>query len=239
MAWLLGGSPDSLRVMGPNRRAQEQERAAARAKAEAARAEAERKAIAEVEKIVAIWNARQADHRGRHCGRVALAKLLLPGLRPMGRGRLAYARSASESVNLKPNPVRLLPTVLAERAVRAARGADVGATVVLGFRAQGGWMKRRAFIAGLGSATAWPMVARAQQPERMRRIGVLISISANDPDAQTRLAAFVQNLQQLGWSEGRNVQIDYRWGGGEADRTRRYAAELIALGPSSSAVVVP
>jgi putative ABC transport system substrate-binding protein len=92
-------------------------------------------------------------------------------------------------------------------------------------------MNRRTFIAALGGAAAWPVVASAQQAERMRRIGVLISIGENDPDAQTRLAAFVQNLQQLGWSEGRNVHIDYRWGGGEADRTRKYAAELIALGP--------
>src|SRR5260221_5350398 len=65
----------------------------------------------------------------------------------------------------------------------------------------------------------------------MRRVGVLIGIDANDPDAQTRLAAFVQNLQQLGWTDGRNVRIDYRWGGGDADRVREYAAALLALRP--------
>ena len=92
-------------------------------------------------------------------------------------------------------------------------------------------MKRREFIAALGSTAAWPVVASAQQPERVRRVGVLMGIAANDLEAQTRLAAFVQALQQLGWTEGRNVRIDYRWGGGDADSVRRYAAELLALGP--------
>ena len=92
-------------------------------------------------------------------------------------------------------------------------------------------MKRRNFIALLGGATAWPLAARAQQPQRMRRIGVLLGIAANDPDAQTRLAAFVQTLQQLGWTDGRNVRIDTRWASGEAELIRRYAAELVALAP--------
>ena len=93
-------------------------------------------------------------------------------------------------------------------------------------------MKRREFITLLGgAAAAWPLVARAQQGERMRRIGVLMSLAADDPQGQARIAAFVQGLQQLGWTDGRNVRIDTRWGAGDADRIRRYAAELVALAP--------
>ena len=93
-------------------------------------------------------------------------------------------------------------------------------------------MRRREFITLLGgAAAAWPLAARAQQPERMRRIGVLMSLAADDPEGQARLAAFLQGLQQLGWTDGRNVRIDTRWGAGDADRTRRYAAELVALAP--------
>jgi putative tryptophan/tyrosine transport system substrate-binding protein len=93
-------------------------------------------------------------------------------------------------------------------------------------------MRRREFISLLGTAAAaWPVAARAQQTERMRRIGVLMNRAANDPDGQARLAAFKQNLQQLGWSEGGNVQIDSRWGEDDVDRERRYAAELVALAP--------
>ena len=93
-------------------------------------------------------------------------------------------------------------------------------------------LKRREFITLLGgAAAAWPLAARAQQPERMRRIGVLMSLAADDPEAQARLAAFLQGLQQLGWTDGRNVRIDYRWAAGDADRIRRYAAELVALAP--------
>ena len=77
----------------------------------------------------------------------------------------------------------------------------------------------------------WPVGAGAQQPERMRRVGVLVSIAENDPEGQTRLAVFKQAMQQLGWSEGRNLQIVARWGAGEADSIRRYAAELVALAP--------
>ena len=78
---------------------------------------------------------------------------------------------------------------------------------------------------------AWPLAARAQQPERMRRIGVLMSLAADDPEAQARIAAFLQGLQQLGWTDGRNVRIDTRWGAGDADDIRKYAAELVALAP--------
>jgi putative ABC transport system substrate-binding protein len=93
-------------------------------------------------------------------------------------------------------------------------------------------MKRREFITLLGgAAVAWPLAARAQPRERMRRIGVLMSLAADDPEGQARLTAFVQGLQELGWTDGRNVQIDYRWPAGDAERIRRYAAELAALAP--------
>jgi putative tryptophan/tyrosine transport system substrate-binding protein len=92
-------------------------------------------------------------------------------------------------------------------------------------------MRRREFITLLGGAAAWPLAARAQQGERVRRIGALMTLAADDPEGQGRLRAFVQELQQLGWIDGRNVQIDLRWGEGDAERYRRYAAELVALAP--------
>ena len=92
-------------------------------------------------------------------------------------------------------------------------------------------MKRREFIAGLGGAAAWPLAARAQQAARMRRIGVLMTLGADDPLAQTRLTAFAQSMEQLGWGVGRNVKIDYRYGGGNADLIRQHAMELAALSP--------
>jgi putative ABC transport system substrate-binding protein len=93
-------------------------------------------------------------------------------------------------------------------------------------------VNRREFISLLGGAAAsWPPAARAQQGERVRRVGVLMSVAADGPQGQDRLAAFVKSLQQLGWTEGRNVRIDQRWGAGDAERTRRYAAELVALDP--------
>jgi len=93
-------------------------------------------------------------------------------------------------------------------------------------------VKRREFITLLGgAAAAWPLAARAQQREPMRRIGVLMPLVAGDPEAQVRSTVFAQSLQQLGWTVGRNLQIDYRFAGGEADRIRQYAAELLALAP--------
>jgi putative ABC transport system substrate-binding protein len=103
-------------------------------------------------------------------------------------------------------------------------------------------MKRRTFIAALGGAAAWPVVGRGQQPERVPHIGVLMNLAENDLEAEARIAAFLQGLQQLGWTDGRNVRIDYRWGAGDAERIRRYAAELVALAPdvilASTTVVV-
>jgi putative ABC transport system substrate-binding protein len=93
-------------------------------------------------------------------------------------------------------------------------------------------VKRRQFITLLGGATvAWPLAARAQQADRVRRIGVLIPQAADDPESQDRIAAFSQGLHESGWIVGRNVQFEYRWGAGDADRVRRYAAELVALAP--------
>jgi len=93
-------------------------------------------------------------------------------------------------------------------------------------------IRRREFITLLGgAAAAWPLAARAQQRERMRRVGWLTSQAANDPVAQAYVAALLQGLQEAGWSVGRNVRIDYRWGAANAELKRRYAAELIALVP--------
>src|SRR5215475_12591099 len=92
-------------------------------------------------------------------------------------------------------------------------------------------MRRRKFLTLLGgAAAAWPVVARAQQ-ERMRRIGVLMSARADDPYQTIYLSAFMQGLQERGWSIGRNVRVDNRWGAGDADLRRKYAAELVALAP--------
>jgi putative tryptophan/tyrosine transport system substrate-binding protein len=92
-------------------------------------------------------------------------------------------------------------------------------------------MRRREFIAGLGSTVACPVVARAQPGDRVRRIGVLQSYARDDPNALARLAAFEQGLQELGWIVGRDIQIDYRFGGTDPDLYRQYAAELVALAP--------
>jgi putative tryptophan/tyrosine transport system substrate-binding protein len=93
-------------------------------------------------------------------------------------------------------------------------------------------LRRRNFITLLGgAAVAWPLAARAQQLERVRRIGVLIPLAADDPQSQRRMTAFVQTLQELGWTDGRNIRIDTRWTGGDTERMRRHAAELVALAP--------
>jgi putative ABC transport system substrate-binding protein len=94
------------------------------------------------------------------------------------------------------------------------------------------YLGRRKFLATLGgAAAAWPLAARAQQAERVRRVGVLMPMGADSPVGQARLAAFLQGLQQFGWAVGRNLRIDLRWAAGEVDRNRQYAAELVALAP--------
>ena len=92
-------------------------------------------------------------------------------------------------------------------------------------------MKRREFIAGLGSAAAWSVVARAQQGERLRRIGALMAYDENDPEAKTYLSGFTQGLAQLGWTDGRNMRIDVRWAAGDVDRARIFAKGLVDLQP--------
>ena len=90
-------------------------------------------------------------------------------------------------------------------------------------------MRRRKFFSLLGgAAAAWPLAVRAQQRERMRRVGVRMNLASDDTEEQARLAAFHQGLQQLGWTVGRNVQIDYRWAAGDADHFHKYAEELVA-----------
>jgi putative ABC transport system substrate-binding protein len=91
-------------------------------------------------------------------------------------------------------------------------------------------MRRREFITFLGGAAAWPLAARAQQGGRIRRVGMITSSSANDPQAPARVAAFAQGLEQLGWSMGGNLRIEYRWSTTEAER-RKYAEELVAFAP--------
>jgi len=94
-------------------------------------------------------------------------------------------------------------------------------------------LKRRDFITLIGGAATWPFVARAQQGERMRRIGVLEPLAVDDPEALARVTVLAQAMQQLGWTVGRNIRIEYRWGAGDADRIRQQAAELVALAPDA------
>jgi len=93
-------------------------------------------------------------------------------------------------------------------------------------------MRRREFIAGLGgAAAAWPLAVRAQQPDRMRRIGVLMALDETDPDAKAELPGFTQGLAELGWIDGRTMRMDVRWDAGNIDRARLYAKELVDLRP--------
>jgi putative ABC transport system substrate-binding protein len=92
-------------------------------------------------------------------------------------------------------------------------------------------MRRREFISVVGGAAAWPLAARAQQAKQLLRIGVLLGINESDPDAKARIAAFVEGLQQLGWTHGANVRIDYHWAGSDPERNRRYATELAGMQP--------
>jgi putative ABC transport system substrate-binding protein len=105
-------------------------------------------------------------------------------------------------------------------------------------------IRRRQFITLLGGAAAWPMAARAQQGERIRRIGVLMNLDADDSEGQARLAAFLQGLQEAGWAVGRNARIDIRWGAGDPEQIRKYVREVVALTPdvilaSTNEVMVP
>src|ERR1700738_44594 len=92
-------------------------------------------------------------------------------------------------------------------------------------------MRRRTFISLVGGAATWPLTARAQQPERMRRIGMLMGYAENDSEAQAWIAAFREGLQKLGWTEGRNIRVDTRWASADAEAGERFAQELVALEP--------
>jgi len=92
-------------------------------------------------------------------------------------------------------------------------------------------MKRRDFIVGIGAAAAWPLVAGAQQPDRMRRLGIMMAVAESDADVQKGIAIFRQRLQELGWKDGHNIRIDYRWGGGDAELIQTLAKELFDLQP--------
>src|SRR5262249_32452643 len=101
-------------------------------------------------------------------------------------------------------------------------------------------IQRREFIFTLGgAAAAWPVAARAQQPERMRRIGALMGLTESDPEAQSRIAAFRKTLQDLGWTEGRNVRTDYYWAAGDIDRTHALAKQLVSSTPDVIVVDTP
>jgi putative ABC transport system substrate-binding protein len=94
-------------------------------------------------------------------------------------------------------------------------------------------VRRREFISFIGGAAlAWPPAARAQQAERVRRVGMLLNLAADDPESAARIAAFAQGLQEFGWTIGRNVRIDYRWAAGDPRRFQKYAEELVALAPN-------
>ena len=92
-------------------------------------------------------------------------------------------------------------------------------------------MRRRELIVGLGGAVAWPVAARAQQPERMRRVGALMNVAESDPEGQARAALLRETLEKLGWTVGRNLAIDYRWGTGDLERTQAAAADLVRSAP--------
>ena len=95
-------------------------------------------------------------------------------------------------------------------------------------------LRRREFIAGLGSTAAWPLAARAQQGDRVRRIGVLMSIDENDPFNKSLISAFTHALAGMGWTDGRNVRMELRWGGGDINRMPALARELVGLQPAQT-----
>ena len=97
-------------------------------------------------------------------------------------------------------------------------------------------MRRRDFIGIVGSAAAWPLAAHAQQPERMRRIGVLMALKEDDPQGQADVVAFQQALLELGWIDGRNIRLDYRWATGDPDRVRADATDLVQSAPDAIVV---
>src|SRR6516225_4793812 len=158
-------------------------------------------------------------------------------------GASHQGREAGRAAGRPPDEVRACDQSQDRKDSRSRYSTDVARPRRRGDRVNAN-IKRREFITLLGgAAVAWPLAARAQQ-ERMRRIGVLMPGAADDPEFQARITAFLQGLAQLGWLDGRNVRIDTRWGVADADRIRKYAAELVALAPdvilaNSSAAIAP
>jgi putative ABC transport system substrate-binding protein len=142
----------------------------------------------------------------------------------------ALDQALRESVATRQDVLELRQE-LGEKIARLEHGWPAPAATRALSPRRGDRMNRRAFASLIAGAAAWPLAARAQQAERMRRIGVLTNFAENDPEAQLRHAAFLQRLQQLGWGEGRNLKVDYRWTMADPERTRTYAAELVALAP--------
>src|SRR5262249_11987142 len=155
----------------------------------------------------------------------------LRGPHPQGREACRPAGAGSDQVRTGDQPQ--------DRQGSRPRGAAVASRP----RRRGDRMKRRSFITLIGGAAAWPLAARAQPGERMRRIGVLMNLAADDHEAHARLAAFQDGLRQWGWADARSAVLDVRWAAGDAQRFRTYAAELVALAPdvilAASGTAVP
>jgi hypothetical protein len=157
-------------------------------------------------------------------------------LAPTGGSRQRRTMSATEgkpdSRRATPEPPQLTPT-RHWRPVFALMHNTPLLDDVVGYAPSAGLvMRRRQFIALLGgTAVAWPLTARAQQGDRVRRIGVLMSLDENDPEGKRRYSAFTQALADLGWTDGRNVRMDLRWGAGESNRIQALAPELVGLQP--------
>jgi putative ABC transport system substrate-binding protein len=149
-----------------------------------------------------------------------------------GEGRKMSMHADQDSGRDEAGDILVEQAIKFDLIINRTPSKALGLTNAVGHRRRGvSMMRRRKFIAGLGSAVAWPMVARAQQGDRVRRIGVLTGADENDPWWKARISAFTQVLADLGWSDGRNVRMDLRWGRGDPNRMRALARELVGLQP--------